>query len=126
MERNPISREEVLVRLCHLHGMSERATELLRADTITREAATELRQLIPQLKRAIRTEYLRMSSISLQERMGPEELGFYLPAIQEAWTDAGLHLFHAEKRTPRKDWQKMIEAVHAKIGHYLRALHNKP
>src|SRR3954453_1025018 len=102
MERNPLSSEEVLLRLGFLHDMSERATELLRADTISLEAEAELRLLVPQLKKEIRAEYLRMAPISFQESMGMEESSFYLPALQEAWIDAGLHLFHSERKKPRK------------------------
>jgi hypothetical protein len=116
-----MSKEEVLARLRSLHERSQRAIDLLRQTKFSIKELAELRQLVPQIKKEIRAEYKRMSPISFQENMAPQEGAFYFPAIQDAWADTGLRELRSELK-PNLEWYSTLEAVNAKIGQYLREL----
>lgn len=109
----------MLNRLRHIRKVAHSALELLeRGGIMTAEHCRELRDIVVGLKSEIRVEYKRTSAISVQEKMSPEELAHYLPAIHEAYGNTGLRTLRAEKK-PTKDWYWTIKAVNAKVKYYL-------
>ena len=81
----------------------------------------ELREIVARLKSDIRTEYRHTSPITIQEKMSPDELAYYLPAIHDAYTDTSLSTLRAEAK-PKREWLEPLKRVNARLKYYLQKL----
>lgn len=66
-------------------------------------------------------EYKRTSPITIQEEMSREELAYYLPAIQDAYTSTGLSTLRTEAK-PKREWSEPLKAVNDRLRYYLHQL----